>query len=224
LDLPEERAVPEQRDYRAALLPNPFPTPGFRFVLGAYDGANRAWVRAAADAGRRELVPLRWGLIPSWVKDKIGVKYTIARAETIATAGPFRAAFRRGRCLVLADGYYEFTGQRGDKRPWHHRFHNDAAFAFASLWECWKPPEGEPVETCAIVTTAANKLAARYHDRMPVILDPTDYARWLAPTERPEDLLPLLESRPVSGLEVAAANLLVNNWRNDGPELLVPAA
>jgi putative SOS response-associated peptidase YedK len=184
-----------------------------------------AAVRAAADVGRRELVPLRWGLVPAWANDpKVGAKYTLARAESITTAGPFRAAFRRRRCLVLADGYYEFTGPRGDKQPWHHRLRDDAPFAFAGLWECWTPPGGEPVETCAIVTTAANELAARYHDRMPVILDPADYARWLAPADRPEDVLPLLDSRPVEGLEVAAANRLVNNWRNDGPELLVPAA
>jgi putative SOS response-associated peptidase YedK len=184
-----------------------------------------AAVRPAADAGRRELVPLRWGLIPSWSKDpKIAASCINARAETVAEKPAFRSAFRRRRCLVLADGYYDWTGKPGKKQPWHFHLAGGRPFAFAGLWEHWRPPDGEPVESCSIVTTAANELAAKYHDRMPVILDPADYGRWLDPTAQPDALLPLLESRPVEGLEVAAANPIVNSPKNDGPECLAPVA
>ncbi|HEY1378587.1 MAG TPA: SOS response-associated peptidase [Gemmataceae bacterium] len=195
------------------------PTPGYNICPTQMVAA----VRVTADAGRRELVPLKWGLIPSWSKDpKIASSCINARAETVATKPAFRSAFKRRRCLLLADGYYEWTGKPGKKQPWHFRFPDDRVFAFAGLWECWNPPEREAVETCTIVTTAANELAATYHDRMPVILDPGDYARWLDPAAPTDRLLPLLESRPVDGLLVAAANPLVNNPRNQGPELLVP--
>src|SRR4051812_34360542 len=132
-----------------------------------------AAVRASADAGRRELVPLKWGLIPSWAKDpKIATQCLNARGETVAEKPAFRSAFKRRRCLILADGYYEWTGPKGQKQPWRLRLRDNAPFAFAGLWECWRRPEGDPVETCTIVTTEANELAAKYHDRMPVILHP----------------------------------------------------
>jgi putative SOS response-associated peptidase YedK len=182
-----------------------------------------AAVRATADAGKNELVPLKWGLIPSWAKDpKIASSLINARAETVAEKPSFRSAFKRRRCLILADGYYEWTGKTGKKQPWHFHLPGDKPFAFAGLWEHWRPPEGDPVETCVIVTTAANEVASKYHDRMPVIVDAGDYARWLDPAANSADLIPLLESHTVDGLEVAAANPLVNNPRNQGPELLVP--
>jgi putative SOS response-associated peptidase YedK len=163
------------------------------------------------------------GVIPSWAKDpKIASSLINARAETVAEKPSFRSAFKRRRCLILADGYYEWTGKPGKKQPWHFHLPDDKPFAFAGLWEHWKPPEGDPIETCVIVTTAANELASKYHDRMPVIVDSGDYARWLDPAAGSPELLPLLESRTVNGLEVAAANPLVNNPRNQGPELLVP--
>jgi putative SOS response-associated peptidase YedK len=110
-----------------------------------------AAVRPAADAGRRELVPLKWGLIPSWSKDpKIASSCINARAEMVATKPAFRPAFKRRRCLVLADGYYEWTGKPGHKQPWHIRLRDEAPFAFAGLWEHWEHSEGEPVESCTI--------------------------------------------------------------------------
>jgi putative SOS response-associated peptidase YedK len=183
-----------------------------------------AAVRATADAGRRELVPLKWGLIPSWSKDpKLGVRSINARAETVAEQPMFRAAFKRRRCLVLADGYYEWTGPPKKKQPWLFHFKGDAPFAFAGLWECWRPEGQDPVESCSIITSAANELAARCHDRMPVILDPADYAGWLDPATPPDRLLPLLDCRPVDGLEVTAANPFVNNSRTEGPECVQAA-
>jgi putative SOS response-associated peptidase YedK len=104
-----------------------------------------AAVRAAADAGKRELVPLKWGLIPSWAKDpKIATQCINARAETVATKPSFRSAFKKRRCLILADGYYEWTGPKGKKQPWHFHLKDHKPFAFAGLWEHWKPPEGDP--------------------------------------------------------------------------------
>jgi putative SOS response-associated peptidase YedK len=178
--------------------------------------------RTTPDAGRSELVPLKWGLIPSWSKDpKIGSSLLNARAETVAEKPAFRAAFKRRRCLILADGYYEWTGKPGKKQPWHFHYGDDRPFAFAGLWEHWKPSEGEPVESCTIVTTAANEFAAKYHDRMPVIINPTDYGRWLDPAADTTSLLPLLDTRPVDGIEVAAANPAVNNPRHEAPDCIV---
>jgi putative SOS response-associated peptidase YedK len=184
-------------------------------------------VRAAADAGRRELVPLKWGLIPSWSKDpKIATHCINAKAETVATKPAFRSAFKRRRCLVLADGYYEWTGAKGHKQPWHFRLRDEAPFAFAGLWEHWKPPDGgEPVETCTLITTDANELAAQYHDRMPVILHPADYSRWLDPGyDRADGLMPLLAPYPAELMSVSKASTLVNSPKNQGPELLRPVA
>jgi putative SOS response-associated peptidase YedK len=162
-----------------------------------------AAVRITADAGKYELVPLRWGLIPSWAKDpKIASSLINARAETVADKPAFRAAFKRRRCLILADGYYEWTGKPGKKQPWHCRFPSDAAFAFAGLWECRKPPQGERVATCTIVTTAANEFSSKCHDRMPVILDAANYGRWLDPGQqrhRPDAFSRIAGGRGIGG-------------------------
>jgi putative SOS response-associated peptidase YedK len=161
-------------------------------------------------------------LIPSWAKDKkIALSLINARAETVAEKPAFRAALKR-RCLILADGYYEWTGKPGKKQPWHFHLHGDKPFAFAGLWEHWRPEEGDPVETCTIITTEANEFNSRYHDRMPVIIDPPDYHRWLDVTAQADDVLPMLQSRPVEGIEVAAVNPVVNNSRHEGPDCLTP--
>jgi putative SOS response-associated peptidase YedK len=183
-----------------------------------------AAVRASPDAGQNELVPLKWGLIPSWSKDpKIATSLINARGETVAEKPSFRSAFKKRRCLILTDGYYEWTGAKGKKQPWLFHYGNDHSFAFAGLWEHWKPADGDPVETCTLITTAANEMASKYHDRMPVIIDPDDYSRWLDPKAVGADLQPLLESRPVKGIEVSAANPVLNNPRHEGPDcVLVP--
>jgi putative SOS response-associated peptidase YedK len=179
-----------------------------------------AAVRASADAGRNELVPLKWGLIPSWATDpRIATKCINARAETVAETPAFRAAFKRRRCLVLADGYFEWTGPKGKKQPWHFRLQGNAPFAFAGLWEHWRPADGEPIETCTVLTTEANELAAQYHDRMPVILHPVDYSRWLdSRSQRAEELSPLLVPFPDGLMVVNPVSALVNNPRNDSPD------
>ncbi len=124
-----------------------------------------AAVRSIADAGKNELLPLKWGLIPSWAMDpNIASSLINARGVTVATKPSFRSAFKRRRCLILADGFYEWTGKPGQKQSWFFHYGNDRPFAFAGLWEHWNPPEGEPVETRVIVTTAANEVASKYHD------------------------------------------------------------
>ena len=111
------------------------------------------------------------------------------------------------------------TGKAGKKQPWLFRLRDDAPFAFAGLWECWRSPDGEPIETCAIVTTDANELTTAYHDRMPVILHSADYARWLDPEfQRPEGLTPLLRPYPAEAMVVEPVSPLVNNPRNESPE------
>ncbi len=132
-----------------------------------------------------ELALVRWGLIPSWAKDaKIGYKLINARAETVATAPSFRSAFKARRCLIPADGFYEWQKVGGGKQPTLIQRKEGDLFAFAGLWEWWKGGDDGPVESCAIITTEPNAVTAPIHNRMPVILDPADYDRWLD-IERP---------------------------------------
>jgi putative SOS response-associated peptidase YedK len=142
-------------------------------------------VRQLEQGAKRELAALRWGLIPMWAKDtKIGYSTLNARGDTVATKPSFRSAFKKRRCLVLADGYYEWLRTGKDKQPYLYEIDGGKPFAFAGLWEWWPGPKDtkqEPIESCTIITTDANKLAAKVHDRMPVILDPDDYDTWLDP-------------------------------------------
>ena len=141
-----------------------------------------AAVRAASDGTGRDLTLLRWGLIPSWSKDPaIGNRLINARSETVREKPSFRNAFRRHRCLIPANGFYEWQRQGRGKQPYFVRMRDGRPFAFAGLWDRWESPEAGAVETCAILTTAANGVLAPIHDRMPVILSPAEYARWLDP-------------------------------------------
>jgi putative SOS response-associated peptidase YedK len=153
---------------------------------------------------QRELVWLRWGLIPSWAKDAaIGNRLINARAETVAQKPAYRAAFRYRRCLVVADGFYEWQRTDGRKQPYFIRMRDDRPFAFAGLWESWQGTEDSPIESCAILTTEPNDLMEPIHTRMPVILAADDYRRWLDPAVRqPQPLEPLL--RPFPGDEMVA--------------------
>jgi len=158
------------------------------------------------------------GLIPSWAKDKKIAYSTInARSDTVATKPAFRSAFKRRRCLVLADGYYEWEKSGKSKLPWLYEVDGGKPFAFAGLWESWKPAGAdESLESCTIITTDANELASQVHVRMPVILDSADHDAWLAGEQIP--LIPFpperMSTRPIS--------TLVNNARNEGPECIEP--
>ncbi len=142
----------------------------------------------------------RWGLIPSWAKDiKVGYKMFNARSETVAENGAFRSAFKRRRALVLADGFYEWRkNPDGTKTPFAFTLASGEPFAFAGLWEMWRPVDGAPVRSCTIITTTPNELVSGVHDRMPVILSADDYGTWLDTEEPPEIALSLLRAYPAN--------------------------
>lgn len=144
--------------------------------------------------GSRHLNKMRWGLIPSWAKDAmIGNKLSNARGETVAEKPSFRSAFKYHRCIIPASGFYEWKTEKGVKFPWYMSLKSGDPMAFAGLWEAWHSKEGETIESCCIITTDANSLMEPIHDRMPVILDPDQWATWLSPQEHLADkLLPLI--------------------------------
>lgn len=180
-----------------------------------------AAIRQADDG--RELTLLQWGLIPSWADDpKIGNRLINARAETVASKPAFRSAFKHRRCLIPADGFYEWkqTG-RGVKQPFHIARRDGMPLALAGLWERWHQGDAAAIESCTIITTDANESLRELHDRMPVIIEPGDYARWLDPHEQPaEALLPLLAPCAPQVLEFYPVSRVVNNPRYDGPDCL----
>ena len=168
--------------------------------------------------GRRELLSVRWGLVPFWAKDlKIGARMINARAETVATQGAFKEAFQRRRCLVAADGFFEWL-KRDDRRlPYWYAMADGEPFAFAGLWERWRGPDKETVRSCTIITTDANQLVGEVHDRMPVILDPADYGTWLM-----EPAADLLRPFPAARMRAKAVSSRVNSVRNDDEGCLAP--
>jgi putative SOS response-associated peptidase YedK len=172
--------------------------------------------------GKRELAAMRWGLIPHWAKDKsIGYKTINARAETVATAPAFRDSFKWRRCLVPATGFYEWRKVAGGKQPYHLGMIDGSPFAFAGLWSRWKSPQDEWIDTFTIVTTEANELTGKIHNRMPVILAPEDYARWLD-AEAP-DAGELLKPYPADEMRAYPVSTRVNKPANDDPGLIEEA-
>ena len=192
-----------------------------------YNIAPTQAVAAIRDAGAgRDLVMLHWGLIPSWSKDAaIGARMINARGETVAEKPSFRTPFRSRRCLILADGFYEWKRVGAGKQPHHIRMADGRPFAFAGLWDCWAPAGGEPVESCTIVTTAPNEVLAPIHDRMPVILPPAAYALWLDPSVREKERLQeLLQPFPASAMTAYPVSPRVNNPRNDDRDCIARLA
>ncbi|MEK7323749.1 MAG: SOS response-associated peptidase [Chloroflexota bacterium] len=179
----------------------------------------------AADGGRK-LELLKWGLIPSWAKDpKIGNPRSVinARGETLAEKPSFRTALKKRRCLILADGFYEWKKEGKTKTPMFIQLKDGRPFAFAGLWEAWKSPENEWIKSCTIITTEPNSLMEKIHDRMPVILPPKAYDLWLTPGELPaEKTLPLLKPFAASQMKAVAVSTLVNNPAFDSPECVRP--
>jgi putative SOS response-associated peptidase YedK len=185
-----------------------------------------AAIRIDADTATRTLVMLRWGLIPSWAKDpKIGNQCINAKAETVAEKPSFRSAFKKRRCLVIATGFYEWQVQGRAKQPIWIGLRSKRPFAFAGLWEQWKPAEGEPLETCTIITTEPNDLMAPIHNRMPVILSPASYDQWLDLSfQHVEPLKALLRPYPSEELTAYPVSTLVNNPRHDASQCLEPVS
>lgn len=183
-----------------------------------------AAVRVKPTGGAREVALLRWGLVPPWADEPgIGARMINARAETVAEKAAFRAAFRRRRCLIPADGFYEWRRTGGKKQPFYLRLGCGRTFAFAGLWERWRGAGGEVLETCAIITTEANELVAAVHDRMPVILRPDDYRVWLEPAAL--DLgaaKALFRPYPAQDMVAHAVSLRVNSPRHDDDACVAP--
>ncbi len=184
-----------------------------------------AVVRAVAGA-RRELAWLRWGLIPSWARDpSIGSRMINARCETVHDKPAYRTAFRRRRCLVVADGFYEWQQTRGRKQPYFIHFLDDHPFGFAGLWEPWEGPGHSAIESCTLLTTTPNTLLAPIHNRMPVIVPAEHYDRWLDPSaENPDSLETLWQPYPVAEMEAFAVDSHVNSPTHDDPKCVERAA
>ncbi len=181
-------------------------------------------VRVSLETRRREASWLRWGLIPRWAKDaSIGYRMINARAETVAEKPGFRDAFRHRRCLVPSSGFYEWKKEGVRKQPHFIRRKDSRPFAFAGLWEQWKGTDEAPVESCTLVTTEANELVSSIHDRMPVILQPSDYKLWLDPeiSDR-ENISPLLRQYPAQEMEAFPVGTIVNNPKVEDPRCIVP--
>jgi len=178
-----------------------------------------AAVRLAKDSNDRELVRVTWGLVPFWAKDrKIGYKMINAKCETVAQKPAFRAAFRDRRCLVPANGFFEWKRDSGRKQPYFIHLSGEGLVAFAGLWERWTAPEGDVLESCTILTTCANKLVSSIHDRMPVIVDPADFALWLdRSVKNAEQLTRLFEPYPAEQMTKRAVSTRVNSPSNDDP-------
>ncbi len=171
-----------------------------------------------------KLASMRWGLVPHWAKDQtIGNKMINARAETVAQKPSFREPLTGSRCLVPADGFYEWTRKGKAKRPMRFVMKDRTPFAFAGLWSRWNDPGGKALFTFTIVTTEANALLRRYHDRMPVILTPDAEPRWLNPSVRdPRVLLELLRPYSAAAMEGYEVSTRVNTPANDTPECIQP--
>ena len=174
----------------------------------------------------RQFKMLHWGLIPSWAKDsKMGARLINARAETVAEKPAFRSAFKQRRCLVLADGFYEWQQQedKKQKQPFYIRLSDERPFAFAGLWEHWEDATGEEIESCSLLTTEPNELMSSIHNRMPVILEPKDYDLWLDPdVKKPELLQPLLRSYASEEMTAYPVSKAVNKPSNDSTECIEP--
>lgn len=183
-------------------------------ILAARDG----------DEGRKGAM-LKWGLVPSWAKDpSIGNKMINARSETVAEKPSFRRAFDRRRCIIPADGFYEWRKDGKRKIPMRFRLRDGRPFAFAGLWEAWRPPggEGETLFTCTILTTAANELVQPVHDRMPVILTQEALDLWLDREVPGDGVASLLRPYPAREMEAYEVSPRVNSVANDDPELIEP--
>ena len=184
-----------------------------------------AAVRLGSEGHQRHFVWLKWGLIPSWAKEAaIGSRMINARSETLAEKPAFRKAFRQRRCLILADSFYEWkTVGKGPKQPYRISLLGEGVFAFAGLWEHWRNPvDGTPVESCTIVTTAANDTLKPIHHRMPVILAPAAYEAWLDGETALEDLQTLLRPYPGEAMTYHPISTRVNKVANDDAEIILP--
>jgi putative SOS response-associated peptidase YedK len=182
-------------------------------------------VRVPHGQDKPEPALLKWGLVPSWADDPaIGNRMINARAETAAEKPSFRSAFRKRRCLLLADGFYEWGKSGGKKQPYLFRLKEGEPFAFAGLWEHWER-DGKVIDSCTILTTDPNELVKPLHDRMPVILSPRDFNPWLDPkVEKSAELQALLRLYPTEAMTACPVSLRVNSPKNNDASCIAPLA
>ena len=180
-----------------------------------------AAIRLNPETRTRQLSMFRWGLVPSWADDpSIGYRMINARAESVAIKPAFRSAFKKGRCLIVADGLYEWKKTGKNKQPYFVRLKDDEPFAFAGLSEHWHRGD-EVIDSCAIIATDANELMEGIHDRMPVILSVDDYGLWLEPDSHGQGkLLEMLKPYPAEDMEAYPISTVVNNPRNEVKECI----
>lgn len=183
-----------------------------------------ATVLQTAEQPDRQFRWLHWGLIPSWAKDRtIASRLINARSETVTEKPSFRTAFKRRRCLILADGFYEWQRLEHQKQPFYFHLEDHQPFAFAGLWEHWQSPTGDEIQSCTILTTQANEVLKPLHDRMPVILSAEDYETWLDPDlQKSEHLQPLLVPYPEAAMVAYPVTNQVNRPANDTAECIQP--
>jgi putative SOS response-associated peptidase YedK len=173
----------------------------------------------------RRLEQFRWGLVPFWAKDRsLGDRMINARSETVAEKPAYRASFKKRRCLVVADGFYEWQATGGPKQPYFFRLKSGQPFAMAGLWDRWdKASDENPLQTYTILTTGPNEVVAPVHHRMPVILQPSEYESWLDPQNQDgTELKELLVSSPAEQMEALPVSTYVNNPANEGPRCIEP--
>jgi putative SOS response-associated peptidase YedK len=185
-------------------------------------------VRLDRSGTEREWALVHWGLIPSWSKDpSMGARMINARGETIVEKPAFRAALKRRRCLVPADGFYEWKRTGSSKQPYYIRLNDHKLFAFAGLWEIWSAPDGSEIESCTVITTEPNELMGSLHDRMPVILAAEDYAQWLgngedADSKEIDRLRHLIRPFAPDLMEAYPVSTRVNSPMQEGANLIAP--
>lgn len=173
--------------------------------------------------GERELTFFHWGLIPSWAKDtKFASKLINARSETVAEKPSFRTAFKRRRCIIPVDGFFEWQKTDSGKQPMYIHGADKLPLSFAGLWEMWSSPTGDMVQSCTILTTEPNEMMAQIHNRMPVILEEADWETWLNPEPDPNDALHLLRPYPTHKMAAYPVSTVVNNPRNDVSATIEP--
>lgn len=185
-----------------------------------YNIAPSQMILAIVQGTGYKAVKLKWGLIPSWAKNASGL--INARAETVVNKPAFRDSFRKRRCLIPADGFFEWRKEASGRSPYRITLKNEEVFAFAGIWDAWTQPGGETVYSCAIITTCANELVAPIHDRMPVILTGKAGEIWLEATADTAILKKLLKPYPASLMKSYEVSPLVNSPGNDRPDVLLP--
>jgi putative SOS response-associated peptidase YedK len=197
------------------------------WFTASYNAAPQSFqpvVSLDAESGRRHISLMRWGLVPSWARDeRIGLNTINARAEEAAAKPAFREALKKRRCLIPADAFYEWQRQSPKTRqPYAIGLKSGEPCAFAGLWESWQPPAGEALTTFTILTTTPNELMAPIHDRMPVLVAPRNYERWLDPDQKAASATDLLEPYPAEEMEAWMVSDRVGKVQSNDPELLLP--